>query len=245
MDTIDSSTTPEAHPRPAASQTGLWLRIMIVVLLLATSAGVRAWQTIQVGQITENSKTSPFPLKEIPLQIGHWQGTDGELDDFISRIAGAVDNVSRQYVDDRTGVQVNCIIVFGPAHKVMFHSPERCYPTSGFRQDGGRRRVEVSTTSGTVPFTQIVYQKDPGGLLDRREVLFSWYYSGSWETSIGAARRMERVGGMIKVHVDRMLTDNEDVVTENNITEDFLRQLLPEIEARLNAASTSSAANET
>ena len=73
------------------------------------------------------------PLKNIPLEIGGWQGTDVALSEIVQKIAGNDDYVNRIYRNDSAGQWANVYIAYTANPRTMLgHKPTVCYPANGW-----------------------------------------------------------------------------------------------------------------
>lgn len=241
MSVTDVSANPDLEtappPRPASRLKGpaaIWTRLLVVCALLAGSGELRRLQARRVGAVLTEGRKSPFPLKELPLNLGPWKGETAELDPQIARSTGAVEHVFRRYVNQMTGVSLDLIVLYGPAADMFIHSPEVCYPKAGYETAAGPDDRVIRGDGFEAPFRSLVYMKGEGGQTERQEVYYSWRFNGRWSHQIGTFKQLERIPGMFKVHLARPVTENErrDV---GNPCESLLEALVPEIEHRLSA----------
>jgi hypothetical protein len=73
-------------------------------------------------------------LANVPKEFGDWQGEDLEVAAEVRDTAGAVGCVSRMYSNLRTGEQVRLWLIVGHARDISAHTPDVCFPSSGFSQ---------------------------------------------------------------------------------------------------------------
>lgn len=209
------------------------LRVAVVLGLLAASGAVRAWQAGRVQSILTEGRNSPFPLATIPKSMGDWKGEDAELDPQIVRGTGSTDLITRHYVNGRTGVALDVIVLYGPTSDMFIHSPEACYPKAGFdRVEGPAERPVSSEHANKIPFRSLVYRKGEGGPADLQEVYFTWWYDGRWSTSVSSPKASERIPGMFKIQVSRQVRPKERRDLDNP-SESFLGHLTAEMEDRM------------
>ena len=215
-----------------------WARLAVVAAILAASGAARLWQERRVERALELGRSSPFPLAELPMKLGSWEGRAATLDPQIVRITGSTDLVARRYVDRRTGVGLDVIVLYGPTSDMMFHIPEVCYPSAGFEAMPGVFERPIAVEGGgpaPVPFRSLAFTKGEGGLADSQEVYYSLRYDGRWTTRSASPKASRRIPGMYKVQASRRISGRErrDV---DNPGEPFLAALVGEIEARLAGA---------
>ncbi|WP_406701325.1 exosortase-associated EpsI family protein (plasmid) [Singulisphaera sp. Ch08] len=242
MSTINVSVEPnQASPvSPAAeagSKSGLarWGRVALACIVLTISGGVRWWQVRQVEAVLRDGRIAPFPLDDLPLVLGDWRGEETKIDPKIARRTGATDLITRRYVDQRTGATLEAIILYGPSTEVYGHTPEVCYQAAGYEKVAGPDARTIDVGSLPVPFRALVYSKGEGGQSELHEVYYSWRFARHWSPDvIGTYKRFERIPGMLKIHLARLVTEHErrDI---GNPCEAFLEVLLPEVERRLAA----------
>jgi hypothetical protein len=214
----------------------------LACLLLAASGGIRWWQARRVEAVLAGGRNAPFPLDELPMALGDWRGEATELDPKIARRTGATDLVTRRYVDRRTGAIVEAIVLYGPSTEVYGHIPEVCYLAGGYEKVAGPDTRTVRVGGDAVPFRALLYSKGEGGQADLHEVYYSWRYRTHWSPDVvNLYKRLERVPGMLKVHLARRVTEHErrDI---GNPCESLLESLLPELERRLAAAASPASA---
>ena len=171
---IDQPAPPSTHTQSASELSklltaakcqGRW--IVIVCVLLGLSGAVRYWRSLQFLALENQSKESPFPLKDVPLVLGSWrslEGAESTLDPEIAKVAGSSDHVIRTYVDDKSGERITVLLLYGPAQAVWGHTPEVCYPASGFKTMAASREVQIPVEDGsrTAAFTKALYGKTRG-----------------------------------------------------------------------------------
>ena len=234
-----SARSRYAGPSPAAPSARTaggpaWLKLAVVAAILAASGATRLWQGRRVERALEAGRISPFPLAALPMTIGSWRGSEATLDPQVVRITGSTDLIARRYVDRRTGVGVDVIVLYGPTADMMFHVPEVCYPSAGYEAMPGvfERSVAVGQGPATAPFRSLAYSKGEGGLADSQEVYYSFRYGGRWTTDRASPKASRRMPGMFKVQASRRISARErrDV---DNPSEPLLAALVGEIEAGL------------
>ena len=235
--------TASAPPRRSKGRSlnfSAWARVVVACAILLGSAGVRAWQARRIESALAIGRARPrFDLRKVATTLGRWKGQESTIDPQIVRGTGADQIVTRRYVNQDTGVNVDLILLYGPAAEVYLHSPEVCYPSAGYTLIAGPddRSIPTSSSSSSskAPFRSMVYTKGEAGQAERQEVYYTWWYNGRWNPEIGKQKHFERIPGMYKVHLARRVVADEkrDV---GNPCESLLEWLLPEIEGRMASA---------
>jgi hypothetical protein len=242
----------ELLPGPPARRRrgGPWAWAAIACILLGASGAVRAMQDRRHKVEREHVEVCPIELASIPKTLGVWHLVDGgdrRLDDLTLRITGSSQHIVRTYVDDLTGVTITALVLYGPAEPVLPHSPDVCYPASGFARAGGPSDAEVKyelgrdengrRVDGRATFRSSVFQKSEGRLVHREAVYHSFRLDGQWSSAIGDGRKFPRRNpGIFKVQVQRQVAEGESL-GQGDPMEQFLSALLTEIEKEIRQAS--------
>lgn len=247
--TLIQPNEPEKNAEPASVGTtappvAVSKRILpasvAVALLLLVSAGIRHQMEAAVSQNINATRFSPFPLKEIPSQIGPWQGKDEQLDPFIARKTGSTDYIMRRYTNTQTGAVLEMLMLYGPAADMGYHKPDACYPGAGYKLVGGGdlRPIgfDMAQANRSVNFKNLVFQRGEGGLADRQQVYYVWRYSDNYVLDLGQPSAFGRLPGMFKIQVARPLAATESPdgrANAANPCEDFLSRLMVVFENKL------------
>ncbi len=228
-----SSSPPPAPPRMPASHINVLIWGVVASLLLVGSGVVRAVQSSQYAAEKDYLIECPFALSGIPRAIDAWhvlEGSETVLDPLTTRITGSTDHVIRTYVDDMTGVMLSVLVLFGPAGPVLPHTPQICYPSSGFVAVGGpiERDIKLEDQE-TATFRSSIFMKSGGRSTIRQMVYHSYLLDGPWSPSVATRKFARKNPGIFKVQIQRRVTEGEKQNADEPI-EDFVKKLLPTLE---------------
>lgn len=237
-----STNTLDDLPATAASRSFAryfvtpWALTVATCLLLATSGGIRFWRDHQFRVIARENENCPFELDKFPKLLGTWyqdEKTDPKLDPDIARLAGANSYVLRNYIDKKSHETVLALVLYGPADSVFGHSPEICYPASGYQPVMAPvdHQFSDSTSPFRVRFRSAFFAKNVGATNLYEEVYYTFYYNQHWLPEVGNQWKLFRYHpGMFKVLLQRRTTD---LSTENSPTESLLREIVREVNLRM------------
>src|SRR4051812_33865024 len=174
---FQSVLTPVKSPRLSALA---WMAIGCA--LLVTSGVARSVQDRRHQVESSYTENCPFPLRSLPATVGRWKmvGDELTLDSMTMRITGGTDHTMRTYVDELTGVSLVVLVLFGPAEPVIPHTPEVCYPSSGYQpvDDQVDRVIESKEEKITSVFRSAIYTKSGGRGMLREGVYYSFRLEG-------------------------------------------------------------------
>ena len=73
-------------------------------------------------------------------------------------------------------------ITSGPAGAVSTHTPDVCYPGSGYKTVAAPKKETVELANGTTAsYLVAVYEKKTATSVDRQRIRWSWSTAGEWE----------------------------------------------------------------
>lgn len=232
-----------ARPRPARKIEVRW--VVMIGLLLGVSGLIRYARDFQFQALEDESKVAPFPLKDIPTLLGGWrmeEGAETTLDPQIARLAGSSDHIVRSYVNEKSGEKATVLVIYGLAPLVWGHTPEICYPSSGYKEVTPPHDVMVDVQDPTlaVPFREAVYGLFQGGASSYHDVFYSFRNAGEWIPDMGKRwKRFRSHPGMFKIQVERQV---KSAGATDEACHDLLAALVAEIETRLKAGPAASPA---
>ena len=216
-----------------------WLWLAITCTFLLASGGIRFWRDRQYQNLAEASAKCPFPLADLPRTLGTWHAADGadsQLDPETARIAGSKDQQSliRVYVDSKSGERADVLLLYGSADSVFAHSPDICFPASGFRPFGGSafdRNMKTATSPTPAIFRTSYFTKTQDGSPQYWEVFCTFRHNGQWLNDLASRWKMFRAQpSMFKIQIQRQTSG---LVTEDSPAQSLLKAIIEDVDRRL------------
>jgi len=212
-----------------------WGWLAVTCLFLSISGGIRLWRELQFRSLVLESKASPFPLSEIPKELGSWhavEGSDTGLDPETARVAGSSDHIIRCYTDYKTGETVSILVLYGLASSVFAHTPDVCYPAAGYiPKTAVDRELSLPGSATLVRFRASLFVKTVAGLSQYREVLCTFFHNGTWLPEGASRWKMFRYHpGMFKIQIERITSE---LSSEGSPSESLLKAVAQVIESRV------------
>ena len=183
-------------------------------------------------------------LNNVPMEIGDWQGEDLPVEDQVRKTAGARGYVSRVYRNSVTGEEVTIWLIVGHSRDVMRHTPDVCYPSSGFMTRAPENSRHTFVFEGQPPadfYTNTFVKEDSSG---RRliRVFWSWYKpqddsNVTWNAPKNVRLEIGNAPSLYKLYFTSNMRDGKESTEESQCTK-FAEVFLPIVEKALSTAGS-------
>jgi Protein of unknown function (DUF3485) len=211
-----------------------WALMAVTCVLVGISGGVRFWRDLRFQSMDRESSVCPFSLKDLNRSLGTWQSDekmDGKLAPEIARIAGSSDHIVRTYIDEKTGEQVTALVIYGLARSVFGHTPDICYPSSGFTAAGAPvdQQVEIPGMQTPVKFRRAFYTKSAIGAFV--EVDYTFFHNGEWLPDVSDRwKSFRQHPGIFKVQLER---HSSKLSSDHSPTESLFTRIVQDLGSRV------------
>ena len=124
-----------------------YVPIVIAVILIVWLAVVQGTWSDRWNQDFLLAEEFAKRLDNYPKAAGDWEIEDdnsSQSDPRVLEVAGAVGHKSLVYRHKRSGMVVSVYLVCGHSRKITGHTPDKCYPASGFIESGAPLKHTVS-----------------------------------------------------------------------------------------------------
>lgn len=204
-----------------------------VILIIVTSVVQGVWSE-RFGAAPELGFFAA-QLKNIPLEFGDWRGQAvDEPNEKIKQVAGIEGSFSTIYRNARDE-QISVFLVCGRLNDLFYHTPERCYPASGFETMTEKSTEDIAWEDQTASFFSSVFRKaDPGGTQNVK-VYWSWCASGPWIATDDEKWTFRGQRALYKLYVVYPLAGRQRP-GERDPAVHFIRDFLPQLAKALDPA---------
>jgi Protein of unknown function (DUF3485) len=230
-----------------------YLPIAAGVLLIVglTIVQVRMTDRFSEGNFTALQRAEL--LKNVPMNIGDWQGTDMEVAESVKQTAGAEGApVSRRYRNSRTGEEVDLWLIVGHGRPISAHTPDICYPSSGFHSRAAENSVHtmVMENETQVPFlTNTFFREDSATGRRLYRVFWTWYNTENdanngkvvWEAPTNARWYFGNTRALYKMYFTSVMRDPGETA-EKSAAVNFANDFLPVVNKALSMVYDGNAA---
>jgi hypothetical protein len=109
---------------------------------------------------------------------------------------------SRAYVSPSRQLSASITLISGPAGSVSTHTPDVCYPASGYKTVRPPQRETIDLPDGgQVSYYVAEFEKKTATRTDRYRVRWSWTADGTWQAPDRARFAFLRVPELFKLYI--------------------------------------------
>jgi Protein of unknown function (DUF3485) len=218
----------------------------VLAIVGFTVAEARMSYRFQGSDMTEEQFAAL--LDNVPLEIGDWHGTNLPVGEVERETAGARGYVSREYKNSITGESVTIWLIVGHAKDIMRHTPDVCYPSSGFTMRAPENSLQSFVFDGEKMgdfFTNTFIKEDVSGRQLKR-VFWSWHKpseDGTVEWKAPKAVRWEfgNARSLYKLYFTSNMRDLRET-TDESVCMKFAEVFLPIVDKALSTTEQAKAA---
>jgi hypothetical protein len=199
----------------------------VLIVLLGVVQGV--WSD-RWNQDPAAAKRFAERLENVPLNVGDWEGKDesNQADPRILDVAGAAGHKSIVYQNQKTGKQVSVYLVCGHSRKITGHTPDICYPASGFSAVGQQIKQPLDWDNSTSEFNSKVFRKDSREGIETLRVFWAWAVDRNWQAPDNPRRTFPRVQALYKMYLISPVQSHDERPDQSPCVE-FARVFMPQL----------------
>jgi hypothetical protein len=218
-----------------------YIPIGLAILLIVGLTIVQINMTDRFAGANVTAEQRGKLLTMVPKSFGDWQSEDKPVDPEVQKTAGAMGvAISRDYRNTRTGEKVGLWLIVGHARDIAFHTPDVCYPASGFVTRSRENSLYPMVVQGLpdTPFwTNTFYKEDQLSGRTLIRVFWTWFNpegeenSGKivWEAPSNARRQFGNTRAIYKMYFSSEMHDQMETA-EQSACLHFARDFLPVID---------------
>jgi hypothetical protein len=220
-----------------------YLPIAVGLLLIVGLTYIQIRMTDRLSGTNFTAEQGAELLKLVPKNVGDWSGDDMPVDPSVQKGAGAIGAVSRAYRNSKTGEKVDLWLIVGHARDIAFHTPDVCYPASGFEARSKENSLYPMVIQGLpdAPFwTNTFYRENELSGRQLIRVFWSWYNPDSmendgavkWEAPGNARWQFGNSRALYKMYFTSEMHDPMETAEQSACLR-FAREFMPEVDKAL------------
>jgi hypothetical protein len=215
-------------------------------------AGMTYWESVYSDRFVSSSVTAAEfgeRFKNVPKAVGSWVGTDVDVGNETLEMAGAVNYVSRRYVNGDNNKEVELWLIVGHARDICRHTPDICYPSQGFSQQGSKVKHTISDPDNadrSATFFTAKFKDESTAGSSIKRVFWAWNGNqpgkDRWEAPeptgfwswlpfkpIGPKTYYGNNTALYKVYFTAKIGERDEAVADN-VAVEFAKLMLPEVD---------------
>ena len=147
--------------------------ILAVALLILAGIGYQLAAS-QLDTLISSPVRLPVPLKEFPMKVGNWIGTDVPISETVLKVAANDDYLNRLYENAVSRQRANIYVAYSARPRTMLgHRPKVCYQTNGWIHDRTDNIKIISRFGREVP--SLLHRFHKTGLESKEIVVLNFY----------------------------------------------------------------------
>ncbi|VTS08818.1 hypothetical protein [Tuwongella immobilis] len=198
----------------------------VLIALTAVCHGylTNRWSVFAAGQF------DPDILRSIDDRIGDWEASEATISPEDRMKAYAV---SRKFTHPGLGRTIQVTLISGHPSKVATHTPDVCFPGSGYALKSSMDRTAYPTVDGTNRIGAYVadFQKTTATSTETLKVRWTWTSDGVWEAPEYPRWYYGRSPVLHKLYVVHSVVDGDPVKEE--AYREFVAQLIDRLNPRI------------
>ena len=199
---------------------------MLKLPTLATAAALIVAAAAVNGVATQRWEfAAPDPavterLKAVEVRYEDWQATPIDTEMPTNERSEAI---SRRYTSPTSGRSGAVTFIWGVPGSVSTHTPDVCYPGSGYKTLRGPKKETLELPGGaTATYYVADFEKQTATSVVRVRVRWAWATDGTWDAPDNPrwqfATQLTRAPVLYKVYVVTPLPDDPEASTEDDPT---------------------------
>jgi hypothetical protein len=162
----------------------LMIRYFPIALGVVAIFALTAVQSVMSDRFVETNVTAVQRaklLENVPMKVGDdWIGEDMPVTEEVRDTAGAIGCVSRVYTNQRTNRSVRLWLIVGHSRDISAHTPDICFPSSGFSQRSTTHSLYTFDYGQSDPtnakfWTNTFFKEDSLRGRELERVFWAWY----------------------------------------------------------------------
>jgi hypothetical protein len=222
------------------SRSTLFLVVLAVLVMLGFTLAEAQFSDRWSGSNISAEDFSEL-LKRVPTDIGDWHSTENQTSDESRVGAGAVGHfVSRSYRNSSTGEVVSVWIIVGHSRDICRHTPDVCFPSSGFRAVGKENlpyTIEVDENHKADFWSNAFIKEDSATGRHLVRVFWSWYKPNdedkiAWEAPLRQRFHFGNTPALYKMYFSSEQSDMSETV-DKSVCVRFAKEFIPAVDRAL------------
>ncbi len=175
---------PKTLSSPSQRSGASALVALAAALLITVTGGVWYGRYAQRWGPPADMVAASTKLEQLPRQFGDWSLVEElPFDESTRTMLECAGHVNRRYINRATGQGVNLAIIVGPPGPTSVHTPEICFSSRAYEQEGERSRLELEEGTGAPDSFWTLDFTTRNVLADGLRIYYAWSRGNDWEAT--------------------------------------------------------------
>lgn len=204
---------------------------LVLIVFLGVVQGLKSDRWTDAGA---DAAEFAARLANVPMEVGNWEGTDQseEANKDALAVAGAVGNLSLTFTNKVTGQSVSVYVICGNFRKITAHTPDRCYPASGFTSLGPQTRQPIEWGDAKAEFYTKSFRKESIEGVQSLRVFWAWSEDGKWLAPDHPNMEFAGVRALYKLYLISPIQKRNEQPLESSVMP-FAKEFMPLLDRAL------------
>ena len=196
-----------------------YLPMSICLGLIALSAIVHGATTHRWGALSDSDpRIVKLHAESVQLDDYEFVTIPSEMPLMERSIA-----TCRSYTSVSRNQRVTVSVISGPAGAVSTHTPDVCYPSSGYKMVRDIKRESVDLPDGSIAHYYVAeFEKKTTTSVDRQRVRWAWMHNGQWEAPDRPRFAYLHVSDLAKVYIVTPEPEESEHTEDSAIVRQFV-----------------------
>jgi hypothetical protein len=212
--------------RPTNNPVRSGRHLLILAVVFAAGGAIYGLETNRWSSAEDVVKSERFAA--IGAAVGNWTGDEPTIN---------IDEKEKTYTytrryKRRDGRMVQASVVGGPAGFIAAHTPDVCYPGTGYQMKGDVSRAELATPSGPARTCVGDFAKHDAVGSHFMKIYWCWSDDGHWDAPTYPRFYYARSRGLTKIYLIVPYAE-DDLARADELFREFAPVFLAEVGARM------------
>jgi hypothetical protein len=207
--------------------------VVVAVVLIAGQAYLQGLWTDRWGRppVSEELQTFIERLNHVPTAFGEWESVESPISQRELDASGSLNCYSRRFTNrsDPSKV-VDIFLVCGESVDICSHTPDQCYPLSGFQEAEDAQTFSIDCGSSgktTADFLTNRFRKSFSILPQDLRIFWTFSGDGQWVAPSVPKYSLMHYSALYKLYANTSLQGDSRTRPEDSAAVPFLKEFIP------------------
>ena len=223
--------------------------VTVAVVLIAGTAYLEGVWTQRWSAHDVSAEVEAFAerMNHIPTSFGDWESVDSPISQRELEASGSANSYSRRFTNRKDPAKiVDVFLVCGNPRDITAHTPDQCYPLSGFDQTEDAQTYSIDTGDKgktSADFMTNRFRKTFSIVPQDLRIFWSFSGDGEWVAPSVPKYTLSHFPALYKLYANTSLYGESRTRPEDSAAVQFLREFIPVLNSALFPPKSEAAAS--